>query len=100
MRNVTALTEQGVVVAVTSLVMTVAQDHLDAFAVCYQKAVDRLDKVRRLRSAPLTAQIVVKQDYPSDYVYYKVPVPWLQVKLLRLLQYYPPSGPSRSFVPR
>ena len=72
--------------------MTVAQDHLDAFAVCYQKAVDRLDKVRRSRSASLTAQIVNKQDYPSDYVYYKVPVPWLQVKLLRLLQYYPPSG--------
>jgi AP-2 complex subunit alpha len=40
-------------------------------------------------------QVVVEQDFTSDYVYYKVPVPWLQVKLLRLLQYYPPSGMSR-----
>jgi len=37
-------------------------------------------------------QVVLKNEYSSDYVYYKVPVPWLQVKLLRLLQYYPPSG--------
>lgn len=36
---------QGVVVCVTSLVMALAQDHLDAFAVCYQKAVDRLRRV-------------------------------------------------------
>lgn len=28
--------------------MTLAQDNLEAFAVCYQKAVDRLNKVRRL----------------------------------------------------
>jgi hypothetical protein len=34
----------GVVISVTSLVMTMAQDHLDAFSVCYQKAVDRLHK--------------------------------------------------------
>lgn len=26
--------------------MTLAQDNLEAFAVCYQKAVDRLSKVR------------------------------------------------------
>ena len=36
---------QGVVLSVTSLIMALAQDHLDAFAVCYQKAVDRLNRV-------------------------------------------------------
>jgi AP-2 complex subunit alpha len=36
---------QGVVLCVTSLVMALAQDHLDAFAVCYTKAVDRLYRV-------------------------------------------------------
>lgn len=36
---------QGVVLCVTSLVMALAQDHLDAFAVCYTKAVDRLHRV-------------------------------------------------------
>lgn len=37
-------------------------------------------------------QIVLNHEYSSDYLYYKIPIPWLQVKLLRLLQYYPPSG--------
>ncbi|KAM5536194.1 hypothetical protein V8D89_010093 [Ganoderma adspersum] len=68
----------GVVLSVTSLVMALAQDHLDAFAVCYQKAVDRLNR------------LVVEHEYSATYGYYKVPIPWLQVKLLRLLQYYPP----------
>lgn len=36
---------QGVVICVTSLVMALAQDHLDAYAVCYTKAVDRLNRV-------------------------------------------------------
>ena len=36
---------QGVVLCVTSLVMALAQDHLDAYAVCYQKAADRLQRV-------------------------------------------------------
>jgi len=35
----------GVVISVTSLVMAMAQDNLDAFSVCYQKAIDRLHKV-------------------------------------------------------
>ncbi|KAG7450515.1 Adaptor protein complex AP-2 alpha subunit [Guyanagaster necrorhizus] len=69
----------GVVICVTSLVMAMAQDHLDAFAVCYTKAVDRLQR------------LVIEREYSATYAYYKVPSPWLQVKLLRLLQYYPPS---------
>ncbi|KDR84992.1 hypothetical protein GALMADRAFT_233529 [Galerina marginata CBS 339.88] len=69
----------GVVICVTSLVMALAQDHLDPFAVCYTKAVDRLNR------------LVIEHEYSATYAYYKVPSPWLQVKLLRLLQYYPPS---------
>ncbi|KAG2023491.1 AP-2 complex subunit alpha [Coprinopsis cinerea AmutBmut pab1-1] len=69
----------GVVICVTSLVMALAQDHLDAYAVCYTKAVDRLHR------------LVIGHEYAATYAYYKVPSPWLQVKLLRLLQYYPPS---------
>ncbi|KAG5438122.1 hypothetical protein PCANB_002973 [Pneumocystis canis] len=34
--------------------------------------------------------IVIDGEYTHDYIYYKVPAPWLQIKLLRLLQYYPP----------
>lgn len=69
----------GVVTAVTSLVMALAQAHPDAYHIAYQKAVDRL------------ARVVVEDDYSEEYIYYKVPTPWLQVKLLRLLQYWPPS---------
>ncbi|KAF6766032.1 adaptin N terminal region-domain-containing protein [Ephemerocybe angulata] len=69
----------GVVICVTSLIMALAQDHLDAYSVCYTKAVDRLHK------------LVIGHEYAATYAYYKVPSPWLQVKLLRLLQYYPPS---------
>ncbi|EJD03955.1 Adaptor protein complex AP-2 alpha subunit [Fomitiporia mediterranea MF3/22] len=69
----------GVVNCVTSLIMAMAQDHLDVYAVCYQKAVDRLHR------------LAIEREYSATYAYYKVPSPWLQVKLLRLLQYYPPS---------
>ncbi|KAI0033181.1 adaptin N terminal region-domain-containing protein [Vararia minispora EC-137] len=69
----------GVVLCVATLVLALAQDHLQPYAVCYQKAVDRLYR------------LVVEHEYPATYAYYKVPSPWLQVKLLRLLQYYPPS---------
>jgi AP-2 complex subunit alpha len=80
--------------------MALAQDHLEPFAVCYQKAVDRLHRV----SSPMCSggwslsrlQLVVEHEYSATYAYYKVPSPWLQVKLLKLLQYYPPSGSSRS----
>lgn len=69
----------GVALAVTSLVMAMAQEHPEAFASSYQKAVARLYR------------IVVENEYSAEYVYYKVPIPWLQIKLLRLLQYYPTS---------
>ncbi|EJU02005.1 AP-2 adaptor complex subunit alpha [Dacryopinax primogenitus] len=69
----------GVVVAVTSLVLALAQDFPEAYETSYQKAVDRLYK------------LVVGHQYDSRlYDYYKIPSPWLQVKLLKLLQYYPP----------
>ncbi|KAI8848356.1 armadillo-type protein [Chytridium lagenaria] len=34
----------------------------------------------------MNLQLVIDKDFTADYVYYKVPSPWLQVKLLRLLQ--------------
>jgi AP-2 complex subunit alpha len=93
---------QGVVISVTSLVMAMAQDNLPAFQASYQKAVDRLFRVR-IYSNPTRGnsnvasflQLVVDHEYTATYEYYKVPSPWLQVKLLRLLQYYPPTGRFR-----
>jgi AP-2 complex subunit alpha len=70
----------GVATSVTSLVMAVAQDYPEQYKGAYVKAAARLKR------------IVIDGDYNSDYLYYKVPCPWIQVKLLRLLQYFPPSG--------
>jgi AP-2 complex subunit alpha len=72
--------DMGVALSVTSLVMALLQDNPEQYKGSYVKAARRLKK------------IVVDQDYSPDYLYYKVPCPWIQVKLLRLLQYYPPSG--------
>ncbi|KAH6656353.1 adaptin N terminal region-domain-containing protein [Truncatella angustata] len=72
----------GVALSVTSLVMAVAQDDPDAYKGAYVKAASRLKR------------ILIDGDCSSDYLYYKVPCPWIQVKLLRLLQYFPPSEDS------
>jgi AP-2 complex subunit alpha len=72
--------DMGVALSVTSLVMALAQDQPDQYKGSYVKAGSRLKR------------ILVDGEYAQDYLYYKVPCPWLQVKLLRLLQYYPPSG--------
>ncbi|KAI1330683.1 adaptin N terminal region-domain-containing protein [Xylariaceae sp. FL0255] len=72
----------GVALSVTSLVMAVTQDNLDAYKGAYVKAASRLKR------------IVVDGEFTVDYLYYKVPCPWLQIKLLRLLQYFPPSEDS------
>lgn len=72
--------DMGVALSVTSLVMALAQDQPEPYKGAYIKAAQRLKKV------------VVDNDIAPDYVYYKVPCPWIQVKFLRLMQYYPPSG--------
>jgi AP-2 complex subunit alpha len=72
--------DMGVALSVTSLVMALAQDSPEQYKGCYVKAASRLKR------------ILVDGEYAQDYLYYKVPCPWIQVKLLRLLQYFPPSG--------
>lgn len=69
----------GVALSVTSLVMALAQDNPEQYKGSYAQAASRLKR------------ILVDDEYTEDYLYYKVPCPWLQVKLLRLLQYYPPA---------
>ncbi|KND94638.1 AP-2 complex subunit alpha-2 [Tolypocladium ophioglossoides CBS 100239] len=69
----------GVGLSVTSLVMALAQDNLEQYKGAYTKAAARLKR------------IIIDGEYTTDYLYYKVPCPWLQVKLLRLLQYFAPS---------
>ncbi|CZS96377.1 hypothetical protein WAI453_009911 [Rhynchosporium graminicola] len=71
--------DMGVALSVTSLVMALAQDQPDQYKGSYVKAASKMKR------------ILVDGEYAADYLYYKVPCPWIQVKLLRLLQHYPPS---------
>ncbi|XP_039992782.1 AP-2 complex subunit alpha-2 isoform X3 [Xiphias gladius] len=69
----------GVVTAATSLITTLAQKSPDDFKTSIALAVARLSRI--VTSASIDLQ---------DYTYYFVAAPWLSVKLLRLLQCYPP----------
>ena len=70
----------GVAMSVTSLIMALGQDRPEEYKGSYAKACQRLKK------------ILIDGDIEEEYMYYRVACPWLQVKFLRLLQYFPPSG--------
>lgn len=72
--------DMGVALSVTSLVMALAQDNQEQYKGACVKAAARMKR------------ILLDGEYSGDYLYYKVPCPWIQVKFLRLLQYFPPSG--------
>lgn len=70
----------GVVTAAVSLINSLVQKNPDEYRGCVPLAVSRLSR------------IVTASSYTDfqDYSYYFIPAPWLSVKLLRLLQNYPP----------
>jgi len=70
----------GVVTAAVSLINSLVQKNPDEYRGCVSLAVSRLSR------------IVTASSYTDfqDYSYYFIPAPWLSVKLLRLLQNYPP----------
>jgi len=75
--------DMGVALSVTSLVTALVQDNTEQYKGSYIKAANRLKR------------IVVDNECAEGYFYYKVPCPWILVKLLKLLQYYPPPGTYR-----
>lgn len=72
---------QGVVTSAASLIQGVVHHYADDYKGCVQLAVSRLSRI-------VTSSYTDLQ----DYTYYFVPAPWLCVKLLKLLQLYPPPG--------
>ncbi|XP_076971431.1 AP-2 complex subunit alpha-2 isoform X2 [Tamandua tetradactyla] len=73
----------GVATAAASLITTLAQKSPEEFKTSVSLAVSRLSRIVTSASTDL-----------QDYTYYFVPAPWLSVKLLRLLQCYPPPDPA------
>ncbi|KAL1241591.1 AP-2 complex subunit [Trichinella spiralis] len=69
----------GVVTAASSLIDILSKKWPAEFKGCVSLAIARLSRI-------VTAAYTDLQ----DYTYYFVPAPWLSVKLLRLLQNYPP----------
>lgn len=69
----------GVVTSASSLIQGVVHYFADDYKGCVQLAVSRLSRI-------VTSSYTDLQ----DYTYYFVPAPWLCVKLLKLLQLYPP----------
>ncbi|KAJ1674022.1 hypothetical protein EV182_004124, partial [Spiromyces aspiralis] len=72
----------GVATSVASLVTTLVQQCDDETIEARKFAIQRLH------------HIIIDREFTHDHVYYRVPAPWLQIKLFRLLQYFPaPSEP-------
>ncbi|XP_054706198.1 AP-2 complex subunit alpha-2-like [Uloborus diversus] len=69
----------GVVTSAVGLINAFVKKNPEEYKGCVSLAVSRLSRI-------VTASYTDLQ----DYTYYFVPAPWLSVKLLRLLQNYPP----------
>jgi AP-2 complex subunit alpha len=44
------------------------------------------------KSIRIIGRIVLNKETPTDYIYFGVPAPWVQMKALRTLQHYPPPS--------
>ncbi|KAL5716758.1 hypothetical protein ACHQM5_009881 [Ranunculus cassubicifolius] len=67
----------GVLTAVMSLLVALVSNNHDAYWNCLPKCVKILERLAR------------NHDVPPEYTYYGIPSPWLQVKTMRALQYFP-----------
>ncbi|KNA10505.1 hypothetical protein SOVF_143840 [Spinacia oleracea] len=67
----------GVLTSAVSLLVALVSNNHDAYWSCVPKCVKILERLAR------------NQDVPQEYTYYGIPSPWVQVKAMRALQYFP-----------
>ncbi|KAL2536169.1 AP-2 complex subunit alpha-2 [Forsythia ovata] len=67
----------GVLTSSMSLLVSLVSNNHEAYWSCLPKCVKILERLAR------------NQDVPQEYTYYGIPSPWLQVKTMRALQYFP-----------
>ncbi|KAK1322643.1 AP-2 complex subunit alpha-1 [Acorus calamus] len=67
----------GVLTSVMSMLVALVSNNVDAYWNCLPKCVKILERLAR------------NHDIPQEYTYYGIPSPWLQVKTMRALQYFP-----------
>mmetsp|Transcript_14257 Transcript_14257/g.21550 ORF Transcript_14257/g.21550 Transcript_14257/m.21550 type:complete len:985 (-) Transcript_14257:40-2994(-) len=75
--NLMNIGDLGVCTSVMSLILGLVASDPQGYANSVENAISILVK------------LVINKSYPRQYLYYGLPAPWLQIKLLRLLQYYP-----------
>ncbi|KAK4492238.1 hypothetical protein RD792_003039, partial [Penstemon davidsonii] len=69
--------DMGVLTSSMSLFVALVSNNHEAYWSCLPKCVKVLERLAR------------NQDVPQEYTYYGIPSPWLQVKTMRALQYFP-----------
>ncbi|XP_020581608.1 AP-2 complex subunit alpha-1-like [Phalaenopsis equestris] len=67
----------GVLTSSMSLLVALVSNNADAYWNCVSKCVKILERLAK------------NHDVPQEYTYYGIPSPWLQVKTMRALQYFP-----------
>nr|XP_043630045.1 AP-2 complex subunit alpha-1-like [Erigeron canadensis] len=67
----------GVLTSSMSLFVALVSNNHEAYWSCLPKCVKVMERLAR------------NQDVPQEYTYYGIPSPWLQVKTMRALQYFP-----------
>ncbi|KAK3247659.1 hypothetical protein CYMTET_42846 [Cymbomonas tetramitiformis] len=81
----------GVLTAVMSLLVSLVALDPAPFSACLPKCVSIMSRIVANNSSEI----------PAEWTYYNIPSPWLQVKLMRVLQYFPPpedAGLRRSLL--
>jgi AP-2 complex subunit alpha len=78
--NLLGARDLGVILSVMSLLL----GFIAADPASFTEAVPRVVK--------LLTKLVIQREYSSNYLYYGIAAPWLQVKLLRVLQYFEPPS--------
>ncbi|KAJ3682194.1 hypothetical protein LUZ60_014767 [Juncus effusus] len=69
--------DMGVLTSVMSLLVALVSNNAEAYWNCLPKCIKILERLAR------------NQEVPPEYTYYGIPSPWLQVKTMRALQYFP-----------
>ncbi|OMP05958.1 hypothetical protein CCACVL1_01774 [Corchorus capsularis] len=69
--------DPGVLMSSMSLLVALVSNNHEAYWTCIPKCVKILERLVR------------HQNVPQEYTYYDIPSPWLQVKTMRALQYFP-----------
>ena len=73
----------GVLLGVLGLLLGVVQHDYKGYEACVPQVIAVMERLTR------------NTDIPPEYLYYGIPSPWLQVKCMKILQYFPtPDDPA------